>query len=82
MLGLNKEQSSLIDPQKCLTHITPEKGTGNKGVAEMILEFLKEVNQLDNAKVTGGDRTTNANTGWKDGSIHQVEVGLDCTPMS
>ena len=57
----NEEHYTLTDPHKYLTHITL---AGAKGVADKILEFLTEVNQLDNVKVIGGD-STNANTGWR-----------------
>ena len=73
---LNEEHYTLTDPHKYLTHVTPEEGSGAKGVADEILEFLTEVNQLDNVKVIGGD-STNCNTGWRDGAIHHLEVGLD-----
>ena len=32
--------TSFSDPYKYLMHITPEEGTGAKGVAEKIIEFL------------------------------------------
>ena len=42
------------------------EGTGTKeGVADKILEFLKEVKQLDNVKLIGGE-STNAMSGSKD----------------
>ena len=68
-----EEHYTLTDPHKYLTHVTPEEGTGAKGTAEKVIEFLEDVNQLENVKIIGGD-STNSNTGWKNGSIHLIEA--------
>ena len=34
--------TSFSDPYKYLTYITPKEGTGAKGIAEKIIEFLAE----------------------------------------
>ena len=70
----DEEHYTITDPYNYLTHVTPDEGTGAKGTAEKIIEYLKEVEQIDNVKVVGGD-STSSNTGWKDGSIHHIEVG-------
>ena len=54
------------------THITSKEVTGEKGVADKLLEFIKE----DNVKLLGGE-SNNTNTGWQDGSIHHIEVGFE-----
>ena len=71
---VTEEHYTLTDPNKYLTHVTPDEGTGAKGTAEKVLEFLSDVKQLENVKVIGGD-STNSNTGWKDGAFHHIEVG-------
>lgn len=68
-----EEHYTLTDPYTYLTHVTPEEGTGAKGTADKIVEYLMEVNQLENVKIIGGD-STNPNTGWRGGAIHHIEV--------
>ena len=50
-----EEHYTLTDPHKYLTHVTPEEGSGAKGTAQKVVEFLTEVNQLENVKIIGGD---------------------------
>ena len=69
-----EEHITVTDPNRYLTHVTPAEGSGAKGEADKVIEFLTEVKQLENVKVIGGD-STNSNTGWKDGAIHHIEVG-------
>ena len=71
-----EEHYTATDPHKYLTHITPEEGSGAKGVADKLVEFLVDTKQLENVKVIGGD-STSTNTGWKEGSIHHIEVAKD-----
>jgi hypothetical protein len=69
-----EEHYTITDPTRYLTHITPEEGTGAKGTADKVIEFLSEVKQLENVQVVGGD-STSSNTGWRDGAIHHIEDG-------
>ena len=71
---LPESHYTLTDPYNYLTHLTPEEGTGAQGTADVILEWLKDVGQLENVKVLGGV-TTNSMTGWEGGAIHYIEVG-------
>ena len=64
---------TLTNPHKYLTHVTPDEGSGARGTALKVTEFLEEVNQLENVKILGGD-STNSNTGWKEGAIHHIEA--------
>ena len=69
-----EEHYTLTDPHKYLTHFTPDEGSGAKGVATKVVEFLSDAKQLENVKVVGGD-STSPNTGWKEGAIHHIETG-------
>ena len=71
-----EEHYTATDPHKYLTHITPQEGSGAKGVADKLVEFLVDTKQLEFVKVIGGDSTA-TNTGWKEGSIHHIEVAKE-----
>ena len=45
---VTEEHYTLTDPNKYLTHVTPDEGSGAKGTAEKVLEFLSDVKQLEN----------------------------------
>ena len=60
---IDEAHYTLTDPHNYLTHLTPEEGTGAKGTAEVILNWLDEVDQLENVQILGGD-STNSMTGW------------------
>ena len=69
----SEEHYTLTDPHNYLTHVTPEEGTGARGTAQKVVEYLTEVDQLENVTIIGGD-STSSNTGWKEGAIHHIEV--------
>ena len=71
---LSEEHYTLTDPHNYLTHLTPVEGTGAQGTADVVLDYFKEVDQVENVKVLGGD-STNSMTGWEGGAIHLIEVG-------
>ena len=50
---LDEEHYTLTDPYNYLTHLTPEEGTGAQGTADVILEWLEDVDQLEHVKVLG-----------------------------
>ena len=52
-----EEHYTVTDPYNYLTHITPEEGSGAKGVSELMCEWLDDVGQLSNIKYAGGDST-------------------------
>ena len=44
----NEEHYTITTPYNYLTHVTPDEGTGAKGTAEKIIQYLKEAEQIDN----------------------------------
>ena len=69
----DEEHYTITDPYNYLTHVTPDEGTGAKGTAEKIIQYLQDVEQIDNVKIVGGD-STSPYTGWKNGSSHHIEA--------
>ena len=58
----SEEHYTLTDPHNYLTHVTPEEGTGARGTAQKVVEYLTEVDPLENVTIIGGD-STSSNTG-------------------
>ena len=49
-----EEHITVTDPNRYLTHVTPDEGSGAKGEADKVIEFLTDIKQLENVKVIGG----------------------------
>ena len=50
-----EEHYKLVDPYNYFTHLTPEEGSGARGTADVIVDWLEDINQLSNVKILGGD---------------------------
>ena len=66
---LKIKRASLLLPLTSTSHtLLPQDGTGSREVADKILEFLKEVNQLD-CSLDGKMK-------WFDCKLHTNELGF------